>query len=75
MTWTSPSPGTYTTNNFSLAGTAATEGSLSVVGDDLEFVPGAVPEPSRWTLLLISAVFLAGMGWKRLRQAKESSVH
>jgi autotransporter-associated beta strand protein len=50
MTWTS---GTYTSSEFSLAGSAASEGSLSVVGDDLEFTPQAVPEPSQWALMLV----------------------
>ena len=42
--------------------------------NDGDLVLGAVPEPSRWSLLLIGTVVLAGVAWRRSRLAKESSV-
>jgi hypothetical protein len=58
MTWT-PGSNTYSTGEFSLAGGASTEGSLTVVGNDaLEFVPLAVPEPGTWVLMLASFAFM-----------------
>jgi autotransporter-associated beta strand protein len=67
MTWTS---GTYTTSDFSLAGSALGEGSLSVVGDALEFTPQAVPEPSTWALMLAGLGALAFSQRRKLGLAR-----
>ncbi len=52
--------GTLTTSEITLAGNAAGEGSLSILGgDELVFTASSVPEPGTWALMLGGLGFLA----------------
>ena len=72
LTWTSPPTGTITTSEFTLAGSAVGEGSLSVSGDDLIFTPAAVPEPSIWTMFILGLGVL-GFCYRRRGQLKAAA--